>query len=77
MKFKVCLEFEQNVVEKLPSFVKLVYLSESLINSIFGEVCCFFDLVHLLIESSLVAWLWLTISGMQPNRSSETRDKLM
>ena len=38
--------------------------------SIFGEVCCLFDLVHLLIESSLVAWLWL-------NRSSETSDKLM
>ena len=24
MKFKECLEFEQSVVEKLPSFVKLV-----------------------------------------------------
>ena len=64
MKFKVCLEFEQNVVETLPSFVKLLSpFRKPYINSIF-EVCCFFDLVHLLIESSLVAQLWLTISGM-------------
>ena len=53
MKFKECLEFEQNVVEKLPFFVKLV--SPFRKTSIFGEVCCFFGLAHLLIESSLVA----------------------
>ena len=50
------------VVEKLPSFVKLVSPFRKPIN-IFGEVCCFFNLAHLLIESSLVAWLWLTIPG--------------
>ena len=61
MKFKVCLEFEQNVVKKLPSFVKLVSpFRKPYKQHIFGEVCCLFDLVHLLIESSLVAWLWLT-----------------
>ena len=32
--------------------------------SIFGELCCLFDLAHLLIESSLVAWLRFTIPGM-------------
>ena len=56
MKFKECLEFEQSVVEKLPSFVKLVqyaYKSAFLVRfvvSLILHICSW--------RSSLVAWLW-------------------
>ena len=61
---RVLIEFEQNVVEQLPSFAKLVSPFRKPRNQHFGEVCCFFDFAHLLIESSLVAQLWLKLPGM-------------
>ena len=46
-----------HVVEKLPSFVKLVSSFSKPI-SISVEVFCFFDLIHLPLEICLVACLW-------------------
>ena len=57
-KFKECLEFERNVVEKLPTSVILVSPFRKPKNQ---DFYCFFGLAYLLIESSLVAWLWLKI----------------
>ena len=49
VKFKECLQFKQNVVEMLPSFVKLVFCCRKRINQHFwgGLICCCFDLTHL------------------------------
>ena len=54
----------QNVVEKLPSFVKLIspfrkpiYINQHILDV---DICCFFDLdhlIHLLMESSLIGWM--------------------
>ena len=41
MKFKVCLEFEQNVVKKLSSFVKLVspFRTAFLVKFVVSQIC--------------------------------------
>ena len=54
VKFKECLQFEQSVVEKVSSFVKLVSPFRKPIN----QHCEVYDLTHLPLESFLVACLW-------------------